>query len=113
MIARAVLLVALLATPLVVSAQQFGPSQFPIKADDGDKISNFALDAAQMAQVERLPGLIDATSAKGNVTLYQFYDLNCPFCREAAADVEKLIATDAALRLVFVPYPVLSVQSVE
>jgi len=113
MIARLALAAALLAAPLTVAAQQFGPSQFPIKADDGDAITNFALDAAQVSQVERLPGLVDATSAKGNVTIYQFYDLNCPFCREAAADVDKLITTDAALRLVFVPYPVLSVQSVE
>ena len=113
MIARLVLLAALIVAPLAVSAQQFGPAQFPIKADDGDAISNFALDAAQMAQVERLPGLVDAISAKGSVALYQFYDLNCPFCREAAADVDKLITTDAALRLIFVPYPVLSVQSVE
>ena len=49
----------------------------------------------------------------GDVTLYQFYDLNCPFCHEAAADVDDLITSDAKLRLVFVPYPVLSVQSVE
>ena len=113
MIARLALVAAFLTASLAATAQQFGPSRFPIKADDGDPISNHALSADEMAQVERLPGLVDATSAKGNVTIYQFYDLNCPFCREAAADVDKLISTDPALRLVFVPYPVLSVQSVE
>jgi protein-disulfide isomerase len=113
MIARLALVAALLTASLAATAQQFGPAQFPLKADDGDPISNHALSADQMAQVERLPGLVDAVSPKGNVTVYQFYDLNCPFCREAAADVDKLILTDPALRLVFVPYPVLSVQSVE
>jgi len=113
MIARLALAAALLTASLAASAQQFGPAQFPLKADDGDLISNHALTADQMAQVERLPGLVDAVGPKGNVTVYQFYDLNCPFCREAAADVDKLIFTDPALRLIFVPYPVLSVQSVE
>ena len=113
MIARWMLVAALLAASLAASAQQFGPAQFPIKADDGDPISNHALSADQMAEIERLPGLVDAAASKGDVTVYQFYDLNCPFCREAAADVDKLIFTDPVLRLVFVPYPVLSIQSVE
>jgi protein-disulfide isomerase len=111
MIARiAFFLILLIAA---AEAQQFGPAQFPIKDDDGDPMSNYGVDAEQMAQVARLPGLIDVGGSKSDVTLYQFYDLNCPFCREAAADVDTLIRSDPALRLVFVPYPVLSVQSVE
>ena len=111
MIARiAFFLILLIAA---AEAQQFGPAQFPIKDDDGDPMSNYGVDAEQMAQVARLPGLIDVGGSKSDVTLYQFYDLNCPFCREAAADVDRLIRSEPALRLVFVPYPVLSVQSVE
>ena len=98
---------------VAAQAQQFGPAQFPIKDDDGDPMSNHSLTAGQMAQVAGLPGLVDVGGAKGDVTLYQFYALNCPFCREAAADVDRLIRSDPALRLVFVPYPVLSAQSVE
>jgi len=98
---------------VAAAAQQFGPAQFPIKDDDGDPMSNHSLSAEQMSQIARLPGLVDVGPSKSNVTLYQFYDLNCPFCREAAADVDTLIRSDPALRLIFVPYPVLSVQSVE
>lgn len=111
MIARIALVLVLLTLPAPGRAQQFGPAQFPLKADDGDPITNHALNAVEMKQVAGLPGLVDV-SGKGDVTLYQFYDLNCPFCREAAADVDELIRSDSALRLVFVPYPVLSVQSV-
>jgi protein-disulfide isomerase len=111
MIARIALLLTLMLVSAVAEAQQFGPARFPIRDDDGDPISNHALSAGQMKQVAGLPGLVEV-SGKGDVTLYQFYDLNCPFCREAAADVDELIRTDQALRLVFVPYPVLSVQSV-
>ena len=111
MIARIVVFLLLLS--VAAEAQQFGPAQFPIKDDDGDPMSNVSVSVEQMAQVAKLPGLVDVGGAKGDVTLYQFYDLNCPFCREAAADVDQLIRSDPALRLVFVPYPVLSVQSVE
>ena len=106
--------VALVLTLLVATAhaQQFGPAQFPVKADDGTTLTNYALSADQIAQVAGLPGLVDV-SGKGDVALYQFYDLNCPYCRAAAADVDKLIRNDPKLRLILVPYPVLSVQSVE
>lgn len=111
MIARIAFFLILLT--VVAEAQQFGPAQFAIKDDDGDPMSNTSVSAEQMAEVARLPGLVDVGGSNSDVTLYQFYDLNCPFCREAAADVDTLIRSDPALRLVFVPYPVLSVQSVE
>jgi len=112
MIARRALVLVLMLLSMTARAQQFGPARFPVKDDDGDPISNHALSASEMKQVAGLPGLVEVSGSKGDVTLYQFYDLNCPFCREAAADVDSLIRTDPALRLVFVPYPVLSVQSV-
>jgi protein-disulfide isomerase len=113
MIPRIALLLTVLALAPAALAQQFGPAQFPIRDDDGDPMSNHSLTADQMTKVAELPGLVDVGGPKGDVTLYQFYDLNCPFCREAAADVDKLLNADPALRLVFVPYPVLSAQSIE
>jgi len=110
-LAAFVLVLALL--PGAAPAQQFGPAQFPIKADDGDPISNHALSPEQTAQVARLPGAVDVSSPGADVTLHQFYDLNCPFCREAAADVDTMIRGDPKLRVVLVPYAVLSIQSIE
>jgi protein-disulfide isomerase len=95
------------------SAAQFGPSEFPIRADDGDEITNFTLNADQAAQLAKLPGVVPAGNLQGDVTLMQFYDLNCPYCREAAADVDALVKSDKKIKLVFVPYAVLSVQSVQ
>src|SRR5436189_6231633 len=111
MSARLALVLALLSLPAAALAQQFGPAQFPIKADDGDLLSNHSVPAEQAAQIERLPGIIVVGNAKGNVTLAQFYDLNCPFCREAARDIDELMSSDRDLRMIFVPYPTLSMQS--
>ena len=94
-------------------AAQFGASQYPIKADDGEPISNFRLSADLSARLAKLPGQVAVGNLQGDVTLVQFYDLNCPYCREAAADVDALVRADKKLKLVFVPYAVLSVPSVQ
>ncbi len=94
-------------------AAQFGPSQYPIKADDGEAISNFSLSKEMSARLAKLPGQVAVGNLQGDVTLVQFYDLNCPYCREAAADVDALVREDKKLKLVFVPYAVLSVPSVQ
>ncbi len=110
---RSVIVLALLAAPPIAQAAQFGPSQYPITDDDGDPITNYDVPKDAAAELERLPGSIAVGNPKGDVTLVQFYDLNCPFCREAARDVDALLRKDKKLRLIFVPYPVLSIQSVE
>ncbi len=88
------------------------PARYPIKADDGDPIANFDLKPAVSARLDRLPGKVAVGNMNGDVTLMQFYDLNCPYCREAAADIDTLVRSDKKLKLVFVPYAVLSVASV-
>src|SRR5690242_17707760 len=97
----------------VASAAQFGPDQYPIKSDEGDPITNFDLTPQLSARLAKLPGQVTVGNPNGDVTLVQFYDLNCPFCREAAADIDALVRADQKLKLVFAPYAVLSVQSAQ
>jgi len=49
----------------------------------------------------------------GDVTLVEFYDYNCHFCRGVAPDVAKLIADDPKLRVVHKQLPILGPESVE
>ncbi len=94
-------------------AAQFGDAQHKIVSDYGDDIANFDLSPDLARRMDGLTGKVPVGNLQGDVTLYQFYDLNCPFCREAAADVDAIVRTDKKLKLVFVPYAVLSVQSVQ
>jgi protein-disulfide isomerase len=94
-------------------AAQFGPAQYALKDDTGDPVTNFDLTPELSARLAKLPAQVPVGNPQGDVTLLQFYDLNCPFCREAAADVDTLVRTDKKLKLVFVPYAVLSVQSIQ
>jgi len=113
MIRAATLVIALFVCIGAAAAAQFGPAQYAIKADDGEPITNFDLGAELSARAVKLPGQVAVGNLQGDVTLLQFYDLNCPFCREAAADVDALVRNDKKLKLVFVPYPVLSVASAQ
>jgi protein-disulfide isomerase len=113
-ICRTVLAVFLVLSGVAVaSAAQFGDARYAIKADDGSEMTNFDLSPELMKRMQGLESLITVGNPSGDVTLYQFYDLNCPFCRDAAHDVDALLKADPKLKLVFVPYPVLSVASVQ
>lgn len=49
----------------------------------------------------------------GDVTLVEFLDYNCPYCRKAKGDIDALIKGDSKLRVVLKEFPVLGPESVE
>ena len=49
---------------------------------------------------------------QGDVTMVEFFDYRCPFCKLMAPKLLRLIAADPQLRLVMKEYPILSPQSV-
>ena len=87
--------------------------RLPITADDGNPIMNHQILPERTAAAEKLPGAVIAANPSGDVTLVEFYDLNCPYCRRASADVDALLAADNKLRLVLVPFPVLGIPSIQ
>lgn len=87
-------------------------ARYPLKADDGTPIQNAKIKPDVIKEAEKLPGAVVVANPQGDVTMVEFYDLNCPYCRRASADVEAMIKADPRLRLVLVPFPVLGVPSV-
>jgi protein-disulfide isomerase len=49
----------------------------------------------------------------GDVTLVEFFDYNCGYCRRAHADMTRLIGEDGKLRVVLKEFPVLGPASME
>lgn len=47
----------------------------------------------------------------GDITIVEFMDYRCGFCRRAVPEVEKLLAADGNIRLVVKEYPILGEQS--
>jgi len=94
-------------------AAQADDGQYPIMADDGSIIANHSVAAELESQIDKLPGVIVVGNPHGKVTLAEFYDLNCPYCRKASADIAALVRSNAELRLVLVPFPVLGIASIQ
>jgi protein-disulfide isomerase len=73
------------------------------------------------AQAEALKGVIAARADEllrdpqapvggnpaGDVSIIEFFDYNCPYCRRVAPDVALLLEGDAGLRLVYKEFPIL------
>jgi len=94
-------------------AAQADEGQYPIQADDGSMIANHRVSAEIESRIEKLPGIVIAGNPHGKVTLAEFYDLNCPYCRAASADIDALLRKNPELRLVLVPFPVLGIPSIQ
>lgn len=52
-----------------------------------------------------------AGNPKGDITVVEFTDYNCGYCRSSVPDVEKLVAGDGGIRLVYRELPILSATS--
>jgi protein-disulfide isomerase len=85
-------------------------SELPLVGDDGQPVANHAVKLP--GPIDQLPGVVVAANPAGKTTLVEFYDLNCPYCRIASADISDLVDLDPGLRLVLVPFPVLGIASI-
>jgi len=107
---RLLTLVLLVAAPFAVQADE---GYYPIKADDGTIIANHRVPVEIESQIEKLPGIVSVGNPHGDVTLVEFYDVNCPFCRAASGDIDAMLHANKELHLILVPFPVLGIPSIQ
>jgi protein-disulfide isomerase len=101
---------------LLASVSSAAPAQrasYPIIGTDGTPVINHVVPVSTGADVAKLPDVVGVGNPKGDVTIYEFYDLNCPYCRKAADDLRAMLAADKQLNLVLVPFPVLGIPSIQ
>ncbi|MXQ12283.1 DsbA family protein [Microvirga makkahensis] len=105
---------ALLAPSSFKAAQaQSGEGWHPLKGDDGTPVPNARLPVELTNEIEHLPGVIWVGSKSTAVTLYEFYDYNCPYCRVAAKDLHDLVKKRPELRLGLINNAILSLGSMQ
>lgn len=63
---------------------------------------------ARANELTRDPGAPVAGNPKGDVTVVEFFDYSCPYCRALAPKLQALIDEDKSLRFVFKEFPILS-----
>jgi protein-disulfide isomerase len=126
------------ASVLTVSAQNFSPTQ---RSEIEEIVRSYLLRNPELLQevmneLEKRQSAADAAKAKaavksnaerlfnsprhvvvgnpqGDVTLIEFFDYNCGFCKRALVDLVELMKGDGKLRVVLKEFPVLGQSSVE
>ena len=72
--------------------------------------SGKAIDADRAAIVEPF-GNAWAGNPKGDVTIVEYFDYNCGYCRATLPVVDALLGSDSGLRIVYRDWPILSAES--
>lgn len=89
-------------------------------------VQNALDERAQKEQDAKIKGLLSANpkafkgaanasagNPGGDVTVVEFFDFNCGYCRRGLADVQRLVSEDKNVRIVFKEFPILAKGSAE
>ncbi len=68
--------------------------------------------ASRRGELENDPTSPVAGNPEGNVTVVEFFDYNCPYCKTVFPRVKNLFETDGKIRYVLKEFPILGPQSV-
>jgi protein-disulfide isomerase len=93
---------------LGVGALMLGMEAAPAAArgqDDGDNVLTEAL-------VLRDPEIPAAGNANGDITIVEYFDYQCPYCRKVAPELRQVVQNDGKVRLVLKDWPILGPISV-
>ena len=83
-----------------------------------EKVKTEAGEKAQQALVARRREIFDdpetpvGGNAKGDVTLIEFFDYRCPYCKQVQPRLQELLADDRQLRIAYKEFPILGSVSV-
>ncbi|MDB5583781.1 MAG: oxidoreductase [Bradyrhizobium sp.] len=69
-------------------------------------------DVLNEAAVLRDPEIPVAGNAKGDITIVEYFDFQCPYCRKLAPELDAAVKEDGKVRLVFKDWPILGPVSV-
>jgi protein-disulfide isomerase len=86
---------------------------YPVTGDDGKPVPNMRLPVELTSEIDELPGVVWVGSPSAEITLFEFFDYNCPYCRKAARELPVLMRDMPSLRLGLINNPVLSPMSAE
>jgi protein-disulfide isomerase len=93
---------------VLIEALQAAEDKMKEQADDRAKQAIAALQNDLLAD----PEAPVVGNPKGDVTLVEFFDYRCPYCKQVSPSLQALVKEDAKLRVVYKEFPVLGRESV-
>jgi len=82
------------------------------RAAESEQLSRADIIEQQRLTLERDPNAPVLANAEGDVTVVEFFDYNCPYCRRVMPTVYALTEADTGVRLVYREWPILGEGSV-
>ena len=82
-----------------------------LEKEQAEKLKTFM--AANAKTIYRNPESPTAGDPKGDITVVEFFDYNCGYCKRGLPEVQKLLEGDKKVRFVFKELPILSKGSEE
>jgi len=82
------------------------------KQAEAQKSRDSKVIAENKAEIFRSSDDLVVGNPKGDVSVVEFYDYNCPYCKHAVADMKTLVANDPGVRFVLKEFPILGQDSV-
>nr|WP_087575355.1 DsbA family protein [Sphingomonas sp. CDS-1] len=125
--------IAVTATGAALGTQSTGRVDASDKAAIEQIVHDYILEhpeiipqAVEKLQTKRMAGTIDASrqtietpyagawegAAKGDVTVVEFFDYACGYCRASLPDLAKLVSEDKGVKVVYRELPILSDESI-
>lgn len=104
-----------LALEAILANPEILPEAIEILQRRQDELESASLEQVLSARKEILeydPNAPVLGNPDGDVTVVEFFDYNCPYCKQAADIVKTLIEQDNGIRLVYREWPILSDGSV-
>jgi protein-disulfide isomerase len=82
-----------------------------LEKEQEEKLQAFM--AANARDIYRNPQSPAVGPADGDITVVEFFDYNCGYCKRGLPEIQKLLNADSRVRVVFKEYPILSKASEE
>ena len=83
-----------------------GALEAKMEKDQADKLKAFMAENAKA--IYRAPNASVAGNPEGDITVVEFFDYNCGYCKRGMPEIRKLIEKDNRVRVVFMELPILS-----
>jgi protein-disulfide isomerase len=77
--------------------------------DEADRTKKMVAEHAK--EIYRAPGAPVAGNPDGDITVVEFFDYNCGYCKRGFGEIAKLVEQDKNVRVVFKEFPILRDES--
>lgn len=85
--------------------------QAELEEKDRQELSKKA--AIFLEEIDGKTNLPMTGNEKGDITIVEFFDYNCGYCRQALAELSKVVKDDKKVKVVFIDMPILGPASME